>query len=263
MTAACGDVVVAVVSDGAGSASRAEAGARLACDVVLEQVERHYQLGLSAQDLSAEDVKNWFAILATRVKVLAKEEGHETRDYASTLLAAMVEEKAAAFLQVGDGAIVVATSQNPDAYEPVFWPQRGEYANLTNFATADDASLRLLYVVWPDDTRSGSIDEIALLSDGLQPLALQYQDQTAFAPFFRPILTRLRAESAGHSPTVSGLLASSLGSSRVNERTDDDKTLVVATHRPGVVSAIAAPPAPARSEDSEDKARSASGESAE
>jgi hypothetical protein len=236
-----GDVLVTVISDGAGSASRAEAGSSLACDVFVDRIERHYRSGLSVRDLSDERVKDWLAILATEIKILAKKEGREPRDYACTLLGAVVEVDKAAIFQVGDGAIVVATSQSPDSYVPVFWPQRGEYANLTHFATAEDATLRLDYCQWPDDEHSGSLVEVALLSDGLQSLALDYQARTAHAPFFRPILTRLRAEPAGHSQPVSGLLTSFLGSSRVNERTDDDKTLVIATRRP-IASSATAPP---------------------
>jgi hypothetical protein len=227
--APCGEVLVAVVSDGAGSAARADAGSRLACEVFLSEVERLYKRG---ELLHEEDIRKCVALLAARVRILAHEERCEPREYACTLIGAVVTDEEAVFFQVGDGAIVAATSQQPDFYVPVFWPQRGEYANTTNFATADDASSRLLFDVWPNKEHDGDPVELALLSDGLQSLALNYQAHTAHTPFFGPILMRLRAEPAGHSQAVSGLLASFLGSSRVNERTDDDKTLVVATRRP-------------------------------
>ena len=64
------------------------------------------------------------------------------RDYASTLLAALVGAEAAAFMQIGDGAIVIANRQS-NGWAYLFWPQHGVFANTTNFVTSKDASQRM------------------------------------------------------------------------------------------------------------------------
>lgn len=62
-----------------------------------------------------------------------------------------------------------------------------------------------------------------MLSDGIQLLALRYADNTAHDPFFRPLF-----EFAGNPASTNAELEEFLRSERVCERTDDDKTLVLA-----------------------------------
>jgi hypothetical protein len=69
------------------------------------------------------------------------------------------------------------------------------------------------------------VDEVALLTDGLQSLALRFASREAHGPFFEPMFERLR----GPEQPSESELAAFLGSGPVNARTDDDKTLVLAT----------------------------------
>jgi hypothetical protein len=74
--------------------------------------------------------------------------------------------------------------------------------------------------------------EVAVFSDGIQRLALVYQAKEVHKPFFEPMFARLR-KAAGNEEfdLLSGQLALFLGSPAVNERTDDDKSLILATRR--------------------------------
>ena len=101
------------------------------------------------------------------------------------------------------------------------WPQSGEYANCTWFVTDDDAAERVQSVA------AEGVDEVALLTDGLQGLALRFDTREAHGPFFEPMFARLRAEGEGED--LREELRAFLGSAPVNQRTDDDKTLVLAT----------------------------------
>lgn len=141
------------------------------------------------------------------------------RELACTVLLAIVDRDAAAFAQLGDGAFVIARG---DRYDPVVWPQEGEYANTTNFLTDEDFADSLETVFFHE-----SIREFAAFTDGLQRLALDYAHRTGHAGFFRPLFQRLNSTA-----TVEELLPpfrQFLDSPRINERTDDDKTLVLAT----------------------------------
>jgi hypothetical protein len=112
-----------------------------------------------------------------------------------------------------------------DAYEPVFWPQSGEYANTTNFLTDPEWAEHLAFA-----QRPVRVEELALLTDGLQTLALSFAGRTVHAPFFRPMFQRLRAAAPGEG--LARALRQFLDSEPVNARTDDDKTLILATRVP-------------------------------
>ena len=69
--------------------------------------------------------------------------------------------------------------------------------------------------------------ECALLTDGLQLLALNFAKRSAHTAFFAPFFTTLRAAPEPTDLVVD--LRAFLDSSSVNSRTDDDKTLLLAT----------------------------------
>ena len=62
-----------------------------------------------------------------------------------------------------------------------------------------------------------------MLTDGIQLLAVRYADNTAHEPFFEPLF-----EFAENPNSSNAELEEFLRSERVCERTDDDKTLVLA-----------------------------------
>jgi hypothetical protein len=140
------------------------------------------------------------------------------RDLACTLLLAIVGSETSAFLQIGDGAIVVLEE---DQYKPVFWPQSGEYQNETCFVTDKDVEQGGLIEIIPR-----GIDEVAIFTDGLQMLALNYAEKRAHQPFFAPIFKTVRG--AETQAELVEPLHQFLESAQVNARTDDDKTLVLA-----------------------------------
>jgi len=233
--AAAAPVLIAVLADGAGSASRAEAGARLACAFALGAVDSLLAGGAGPRDIDRGRVETWLAGLGAETARLAASEGLAPRDFASTLLTAVVAEDCAAFFQVGDGAMVVGAEPPGQGYDCVFWPAHDEYENVTFFAGEPHAAEHLQWALV--DRR---IEELALFSDGLQRLALDYAGQRAYVPFFQSMLSPLHAAGAagaavsGADPDgLSGSLAAFLDSPRVNDRTDDDKTLMLAVRAAG------------------------------
>lgn len=216
-----GSLLMAVAADGAGSSERAPEGARLACEAVLERARRWAAGKADLSSFGREAFLPWLDDIRARIAAAAGAEGRESHDYSCTLLVALVGEGRAAFFQIGDGAIVYRSRDG--AYVPALWPQTGEYANCTWFVTDEDAADRVQAATAED------VHELALLTDGLQGLALRFSTREAHAPFFEPMFARLRREREGQPRVLLGELRAFLGSAPVNQRTDDDKTLVLAT----------------------------------
>jgi hypothetical protein len=100
---------------------------------------------------------------------------------------------------------------------------------MTYFITDDDWVKHLHFAV-----RDAHLDDIALMTDGLQRLALRFESCSAHEPFFAPMFQALAAAPSGFASALEPPLIAFLGSEAVNARTDDDKTLILATRREGV-----------------------------
>jgi hypothetical protein len=217
-----------ILSDGAGSASHGKDGAELACRIGVKTIEECVRKATFQLRCSLPTIAEWVFMIRQHLCEIAEAKGIQPRDLACTLLGALVSNKLAAFFQIGDGAIVV---RDCDELRPVFWPESGEYANMTRFVTDDDAMAHLHTKLWVSSFPSSVPDEIAMFSDGLQRLALVYQSQTVHKPFFESMFTKLRKADLRTCDLFSDQLAHFLNSAKINERTDDDKTLVLATRR--------------------------------
>lgn len=214
-------VLLTACADGAGSASRAAEGARSSCLSIVHQAAEFIRSGGRICELTRDVVVSWYDLARRNLGLLSCLDNVPLREYACTLLLAAADESGAAWAQLGDGAIVILES---DGYRPVFWPQSGEYANTTSFLTGEDCPRKMLF-----SATAKPPEEIALFTDGLQPLALHYATKSAHAPFFRPLFEALASVSDPDELRAS--LLAFLDSPDVNQRTEDDKTLILATRR--------------------------------
>ena len=232
-------LLVLVVSDGAGRAARSEEGSQLVCEEARKLLEFRFAAAdfRPSEDYGAEIVHQLKGLLVTR----AEELSCTPRDLACTLNVAVLLPDWAWFLQIGDGAVIVQPSP-ADPFEVVFWPDNGEYANQTYFLT--DV---------PDEHVHSRLDErafgrVSLITDGLQTLALKLAERRAHPPFFLPLFgTGEAAPDKGeqaHQALVPDL-ARFLDSHPINARTNDDKTLVLASrvHLPVQTVVALEPPA--------------------
>ena len=219
-------VAILVVSDGAGSAAQAEIGAKLACHTFAKLVADYIEGGGKVENIGRDLAARWIAGVIYRLSLKSWDDESQPRDYACTLLAAICGETATVFLQIGDGAIVISDGWTT-TWRHVFWPQHGEFANTTNFVTSEDA----LDVLEFHATRE-TVTEIALFSDGLENLLLHKANKSVHAPFFDSMFPSVRRSTvAGEDPELSRALAVYLSTAPINERTNDDKTLILATRR--------------------------------
>ena len=221
-------VLLAIACDGAGSASRSLDGANLTVARFLQEFgETAKRSGLD--EITKEFVQEWISRLRAEIKDQAEAADQMPREFACTVLAAIVSEDRAAFFQIGDGAIVVSNRSEPDDYGWVFWPQHGEFANQTNFITQDNALEVLEF-----ELEDRSIDEIAIFTDGIERLVLDLTEKAAHPPFFRTLfgwLIKTETTLANTDIPASSALERYLGSKQINDRTDDDKTLILASRR--------------------------------
>jgi Protein phosphatase 2C len=218
-----GEVLIAVVSDGAGSASEGARGAAYVCNELLAQIQEKLP-HLAPPPTSADWLRE--SVASAREGLLAEADRLELppRELAATLLCAVLADQWSAFAQVGDGAIVTPEA-GTDSWAWLFWPQRGEYANTTSFLT-DPTAMQMLEV----DTLPQAQYEVAMFTDGLQHLLLHYEQQTVYSPFFERMLRPIRLSTAdGEDRELSAKLAKYLKSRTVTSRADDDLTLVMAS----------------------------------
>ena len=219
------EVLIAAASDGAGSASQAQLGALFAAEFFVAGVKGHLVNGGNLESLTAGFVKHWIEAFQQTANGWVTESG-TIQDFACTLLAAVISNEQVCYFHLGDGAIVESLRGENDLYHCASWPQQGEYANTTHFLTDVDAASKIFVEV-----KHAAVDEVALFTDGLQNLVLDYRTQSAHAPFFAPLFGRLRLQPDGFSQEFSDSLALYLNSEKFNARTDDDKTLLLASRR--------------------------------
>ena len=210
--------LIVAVADGAGSASHSEVGSRLACD----ELVRHVVELPAGTDYAQLDMARAFAAAREVISAKAAELGLRPRDLATTALLAVVGPESAVFGQIGDGAIVIGDGSE---YRTVFWPEIEEFANVTNFLTESEFEKHLLTARLPE-----SIRDVALMTDGVQWLALDFALRQPHPDFFRPLFGHLR--TATDTKDLRAPFRSFLDSDRVNEKTDDDKTLLLASRCP-------------------------------
>lgn len=218
-------VMVLVASDGAGSAAVADVGSTLSCQSMLKLVGEYLANGGTVAAITRALVERWITGIAYGLGLHATARGLQGGDYACTLLAAIVGTEAAAFIQVGDGAIV--RSDGKGGWDWVFWPQHGEFANTTNFVTSEEVAETMAF-----DTSDASFEEIALFTDGIENLVLRKAERAVHAPFFDSMFRSVRRSgAAGRDEDLSRELEKYLSAPLINGRTDDDKTLILASRR--------------------------------
>lgn len=219
-------VWVAIASDGAGSAKHSDEGAAHACRSFMKFVDCFFRSGKEVKHITKDFATGWLRLFQSQISAMADEKGLIPRDFACTVLAAIVGTDFAAFFQVGDGAIVIPKDE--EDYDWIFWPNKGEFENTTFFATEPSAFEQLNF-----ETALGPIAEVAIFTDGLQHLALTYKDKTVYKKFFKPLFNYLHSLSEHQKDTVNASLCTFLDNVMINSRTDDDKTLVLAVRRGG------------------------------
>ncbi len=221
-------VLVAAVADGAGSAELSADGSRIAACAAARRAVRLMRLHVQPiyEGVLEEILKEAVRSAREALEAEAHRQKKSLREFATTLIIAICAPEITGAAQIGDGAMVTAgdgiSADEDDGYTLFSAPQRGEYANTTNFITSDG---------WRDtldvSMRRGGVNLLAMFTDGVQSIALDAAAGNApHAPFFDPLFRW--AEGQEDTDAAGASLAAFLSSPRVTARADDDLTLLLA-----------------------------------
>jgi hypothetical protein len=208
-------VLVAAVADGAGSAARGGAGAALAVRAAVGNLQRNFSEKRGAPDLGGAQSRppggevgrgpayqpggkdlpsappenplgDTVNSVATTLRAAATRHAFSPRDLACTLILAVSTGDETWVAQVGDGA---AVARDASGWRALSWPAGGEHAGSTYFVTDDTPRIRLTHHAEP-------ITALALLTDGLERMVLDFTSETPHAPFFDRIAAIFSARFA-------------------------------------------------------------------
>ena len=225
-------IFVAAVADGAGSAELSADGSRIAACAATQRSVRLLRLHVRPlyEGVLEEILREAVHFAREALEAEARRQNKSLRDFATTLIVAICAPEITGAAQIGDGAMVTAGDGMPeevvsDSYTLFSVPQRGEYANTTNFITSNN---------WKDSlrirTRYGGVSRLAMFTDGIQSIALNAaSDNAPHSPFFCPLFRW--AEEQEDEQAAGDNLAAFLSSPRVTARSDDDLTLLLGVRR--------------------------------
>ncbi len=218
-----GEVLVAVVCDGAGSCALSQIGAAAVATSVTDSLAQRVAAGtLSPAMPNAvlfQAVADSVAAVRTHLEAEAVAQGTAFSDYSATMVGVIANGQGGCFFHIGDG---LGVAQGADAGAPpvISLPENGEYANETYFFTGE---------FWRDHLRltafSAPISTLALMSDGAMPFVMAKNHSGFHRPFIDPVTRYLAtvAEDEG-----SQALAGTLADPRTYLITGDDKALLLA-----------------------------------
>jgi serine/threonine protein phosphatase PrpC len=220
-----GKILAAAISDGAGTTTDGEKGAELACASFLTEIESF----LSASDarissLNADFGVKWISHFQSLVKKIAEDQKKELREFSSTFVGAVVGRERSSFYQVGDGGVLFTSGDGEGDFRFAIVPEETEYVNMTSFLADEDAGDQLMF-----RSIDVGITDLVMFSDGITNVAVDFSSGKPFEPFLRPMIAPLR-----NGNPIEGLdkkLESFLASPAINEKTDDDKTIILASRK--------------------------------
>ncbi|MBW8619157.1 MAG: protein phosphatase 2C domain-containing protein [Hyphomicrobiales bacterium] len=212
------NIFCGIVCDGAGSAKFGGVGAWLTATIFSRNCKNFYKENVNLP--SDEIVWHWIDEVRDTIDKLANDQLLELSDFATTLILTISDGEHTLIGHIGDGAVV---AHRNNKWHCLSWPEHGEYASTTRFITQNTTpELRIFRTIEP-------IDAVLLFSDGLERLALDFTKKEPFNPFLDKMLQPLNDQKeCGHLTDLSKALQTYLNSEKINSRTDDDKTLIIA-----------------------------------
>ena len=207
---------IAVICDGAGSASLARAGAEGFSKSVLEAL---VAVATRREGFSEHEFRQAVVHGVEERRRLILDDGQQLEDHHATLIAVVAAADRTMIAHVGDGLAGVAPEGDWETAE-LSRPHNGEFSNETFFVTEEGWQERLRCSQVPGLQPNGAA---VVLTDGAMPFVVG-KDQVGLEPdFMRPVSRFLASEAV---EAAAQALAGTLGSPDARRISSDDKTLV-------------------------------------
>lgn len=208
--------VIAVVSDGAGSAKHAEVGSQRICSAYTSEVRRLCEKS-NAVSLDAFKETTSFAIQSARRSLV--DDGYLLTDCHATIVATLAFDDKCFLVHLGDGLQVVLIREPSGAIAAcISEPENGDASNETFFYTEDDWYQHLRITEIPRDVLACFI-----MSDGMEEFVWNPKSGLKL-PFCRPLLQKAR-DAVLSGGELNATLEDVVSDERTNQFTNDDKTL--------------------------------------
>ncbi len=209
------DFVFLAIADGAGTSKLGHLGAQFAGNTFLQLCVKKFV----EQNCPPEKMQSTLADLIDHLHHLLIEHAHQInspiKDLATTFSGCIATPHHLIAAQIGDGFLV---AKNHETFDLLLWEDNKEFINETHFLTEKN------YVA--HFTTAHNCSFIALGTDGISNIAVDPRERQGFKGFFQPFKEYL--ESMPFHDHIHSELKSFLASDRLNSKTDDDKTLLVA-----------------------------------
>lgn len=214
------DILIAVVSDGAGSAQKSEIGA----DVVTKTIINHFiplssdPTKMSDSDFIKQEITN--AIEKARESLVGLNESLSLHDYYATVVGCIITPTLGIFFHIGDG-LGAAVYDNDWIACDMTLPENGEFSDQTYFYTQDNWQQHLRVTEF-----DANVQYLILMSDGAMSFAAAKQLKGLEPKFIVPVTRYLEQHSEQQGNIA---LQETLDSPQSYSITSDDKTLLWAT----------------------------------
>lgn len=221
-----GDVLVAVVCDGAGSVLDGRSGSQFICRALAERLTNALLGDPLLTDLRSAGVLRLEAAIRDAIETvraqlaeIAAARALALQEFSCTLVGCAVSRDGGCLFHIGDGFAIL---QDPAGDSVISGPENGEYADETYFVTDENWTqhLRITPLAAPGH---GSL--VGLMTDGTAPFAVNRARSGFFRPFIDPIAAFLAKATASNGNEA---LRNLLESPRACEISQDDKTLLLA-----------------------------------
>lgn len=209
--------LIAVISDGAGSAARCVEGAKRICDGLVTSLSELVNKPRASDEQLQAEIRSVVQHSIERVRQEIERIGNGIEHYAATILGVVAGPTGGTLFHIGDGAACVLSTKE-DVTPVMSLPENGEYANETFFFTVPDWQEHIRFTAFDD-----RFDLITLMSDGVTPFALAAGAAGPHWPFFKPLNAYLSSNTVDEATRA---LKATLERDSIRKITGDDKTIL-------------------------------------
>lgn len=218
------DHIIGAISDGMGSAKHSDLGSKVAVETAIFELSQvnwqPLERGLNpyARTLFSSVLE------AVRLEISnqANRNSYQVEDLACTLIVFSATPHQLIAMQVGDGLLVVR-SEGGD-YKLLFEPDKGEFANETTSVTSTNAQDEMKV------EQTEPYQFICAATDGIENISLIKSEKWKPSPkFFQPLEQHILCQD--NDIQKKEKLEAFLNSDRINQNTDDDKTILLCAYR--------------------------------